>query len=74
MQNIKKRYLPEIADGEIPQQTQLSKSIDLEAILNQVAEILNCNLEDFRKAARISQSDMLDQLKSKGREQSGNGN
>ena len=60
VQKIKKRYLPDIADGEIPQQTQLSKNIDLEALLIQAAAILNCNLEHFRKTARISQSDIHD--------------
>jgi len=60
VQKIKKRHLPEIEDREIPQQTQLRKNIASEALLIQAAEILNCNLEDFRKAARISQSDILD--------------
>jgi hypothetical protein len=60
VQKIKKRYLPDIADGEIPQQSQLSKNIDSEALLIQAAAILNCNFEHFRKTARISQSDILD--------------
>ena len=44
----------------IPHQTQLSKSIDSEAVLIQAAEILNCKLEQFQKTARVSQSDILD--------------
>jgi len=60
VQKIKKRYLPDIPNGEIARQTQVSKSIDSEALLIQAAEILNCNLEHFRKAARVSQSDILD--------------
>lgn len=47
-------------DGEIPQQHQLSKSVDAEALLDQVAKILNCTLEDFQKAARVSPSAILD--------------
>jgi Winged helix-turn-helix DNA-binding len=57
---IKKRYLPDVPDGEIPRQRQLSQSIDSEAVLIQAAEILNCKLEQFRKAARVSQPDILD--------------
>ena len=60
VQKIKRRYLPDIADREIPQQSQLSKNIDSEALLIQAAAILNCNLEHFRKTARISQSDIHD--------------
>lgn len=60
VQQIKKRNLPDIPDGEIPQQSQLSKNIDSEALLIQAAAILNCNLKHFRKTARISQSDILD--------------
>jgi putative transposase len=60
VQKIKKRYLPDVPDGEIPRQRQLSQSIDSDALLTQAAEILNCKLEQFRKAARVSQSDILD--------------
>jgi hypothetical protein len=60
VQNIKKRYLPDIPDSEIPQQRQLSKVIDAEALLNQAAEILNCKLEDFQKTARVSQAEIMD--------------
>ena len=60
VQEIKKRYLPDIPNGEIPRQTQLSKSIDSEAVLIQAAEILNYKLEQFQKTARVSQSDILD--------------
>ena len=59
VQVIKKRYLPDIPDGEILQQRQLSKSIDSEALLIQAAEILNCKLERLRKTARVSQADKL---------------
>ncbi|MEJ2165216.1 MAG: transposase, partial [Desulfobacterales bacterium] len=60
VQKIKKRYLPDIRDDEIPEQRQLSKSIDADALLIQAAEILSCKLEKFRKAARVSPSDILD--------------
>ena len=60
VQKIKKRYLPDIPHGEIPRQRQLSKSLDADALLIQAAEILNCKLEQFRKAARVPQSEILD--------------
>ena len=44
---IKKRYLPDVPDGEIPRQRQLSQSIDSDALLIQAAEILNCKLEQL---------------------------
>ena len=59
VQKIKKRYLPDIPDGEIPHQGQLSKGIDAEAVLTQAAEILNCRMERFQKSARVSQADKL---------------
>ena len=59
VQRIKKRYLPNIPDGEIPHQRKLSKSIDPEAVLTQAAEILKCKLERFQKTARVSQADKL---------------
>ena len=60
VQKIKKRYLLDVPDGELPRQRQLSQSLDTDAVLIQAAEILNCRLEQFRKAARVSQSDILD--------------
>jgi integron integrase len=60
VQKIGKRYLPDVPDGEIPRQRQLSQSLDSEALLIQAAEILNCKLEYFREAARVSPSDILD--------------
>ena len=56
---IKKRYLPDVPDDEIPRQRQLNQSIDIDALLIQAAEILDCKLEHFQKAARVSQSDIL---------------
>ena len=60
VEKIKKRYLPDLPNGEIPQQTQLSKNIDSEVVFEQAAEILNCNQERFRQSARVSQADKLD--------------
>jgi hypothetical protein len=60
VQKIKTRYLPDVPDGEIPRQRQLSQSLDSKALLMQAAKILNCKLEYFREAARVSQSDILD--------------
>ena len=60
VQKVKKRYLPDVPDGEISLQRQLNQSLDTDALLIQAAEILNCRLEQFRKAARVSPSDVLD--------------
>jgi putative transposase len=60
VQKIKKHYLPDMPNGEIPHQTQINQSIDVDALLIQAAEILNCKLEYFQKTARVSQSDILD--------------
>jgi putative transposase len=59
LQKIKQRHLPDKPNGEIPQQGQLRKSIDPDAVLIQAAKILNCELAGLRKTARVSQTDKL---------------
>jgi len=58
-EKIKNRYLPDVPHAEIPHQKQLSKNIDPEVVLRQAAEKLKCNLEQFRKSARISKADTM---------------
>jgi len=59
-EKIKKRYLPDVPNTEMPHQKQLAKSMNPEVVLLQAAEILKCNPEHYRKTARISEKDKLD--------------
>ena len=59
IENIKKQYLGNAPHQEIPQQKQLDKNLDPEAVLLKAAEALKCNPEDFRKSKRISKADKL---------------
>jgi len=59
-EKIKKQYLSDIPHPEIPQQKQLDKNVDAEALLLHAAALLNCNLEHLRKATRISKADKAD--------------
>jgi hypothetical protein len=56
-EKIKEQYLSGTLHQEIPQQKQLDKNLDPEALFLQAAEMLNCNLEHLRKSIRISKSD-----------------
>ncbi len=60
VQKIKKCYLPNVPNNEIPQQRQIRNVIDVELLLNQAGKILNCKLAYFQKAARVSRSEILD--------------
>ena len=57
IENIKKQYLGNAPHQEIPQQKQLDKNLDPEAVLLKASEALKCNPEDFRKSKRISKAD-----------------
>ncbi len=59
IENIKKQYLVGAPNQEIPQQKQLDKNQDPEAVLLKAAEALKCNPEHFRKSKRISKADKL---------------
>ena len=54
---IRKTYLPSILHKEIPQQRRLSKSIDPIQILNKAAQILDCNLNEYKRMPRILKAD-----------------
>jgi putative transposase len=57
---IKKRFLPETAHRDIPQQRSLLKEIDLDHVLAKAAEFLGCDVSGFQKAVRVSTSRVLD--------------
>ena len=54
---IRSAYLPEKLHKEIPQQRDLSKSIDPIARLNEAARLLDCDLNRFKRMPRISKAD-----------------
>ena len=57
---IKKRFLPETAHREIPQQRLLIKEVDLNQMLSKAAGFLGCDVGKFKKAARVSSGRILD--------------
>ena len=57
-EKIKKQYLRGRPHQEIPQQKQLDKNMDPQALVLQAAEMLNCNLEHLRKYKRVSKADI----------------
>jgi len=59
-EKIKKQYLFGTPHQEIPQQKQLDKNVDQEALFLQAAEMLNCNLKHLRKSTRISKAHKAD--------------
>jgi REP element-mobilizing transposase RayT len=57
---IKKKFLPQTAHRDIPQQRLLIKAVDLDPILAKTARFLGCDLDGFKKAARVSSRRVLD--------------
>jgi len=57
---IKKRYLPDTPHAELPHQKRVTKSVNFEKVLSKAAGILKCDMELYRKSARISKSSKLD--------------
>ena len=57
---IKRRFLPETAHRDIPQQRLLIKEVDLNQILAKAAGLLGCELDEFKKASRVFSSCVLD--------------
>jgi len=57
---IKRKYLPETAHREIPQQGLLIKEVALGPVLEKTARFLGCDLNEFKSAARISSNRVLD--------------
>jgi putative transposase len=60
VESIKNRFLPGTPHREIPQQKLLIKDLDLDKILKKASAFLGCDMEDFKKAARVSASRVLD--------------
>jgi len=57
---IKKRFLPKTSHREIPQQRLLIKEVNVNQVLAKAAGFLGCDIGDFKKAARVSSSSVLD--------------
>lgn len=60
VEEIKKRFLPEKAHRDIPQQKLLVKAVDVNQILAKAAIFLGCKVGEFKKAARVSPGHVLD--------------
>jgi chromosomal replication initiation ATPase DnaA len=60
VESIKNRFLPGTPHREIPQQKLLIKGLDLDKILKKASAFLGCDVEDFKKAARVSTNRVLD--------------
>jgi len=58
--DIKERFLPDTPHRDIPQQKLLIKEVDLNQILAKAAAFFGCDVGDFKKAARVSSSRVLD--------------
>ncbi|MBW1963241.1 MAG: transposase [Deltaproteobacteria bacterium] len=56
---LKNRFLLATAHREVPQQKRVLKDVDLAAILAKAGLFLGCKPEDFKKAARIAPSRVL---------------
>lgn len=57
---IKNRFLPGAPHRDLPQQRWISGAVDLNRILEKAGELLGCDLEPFKKAARVSSSSVLE--------------
>jgi|WetSurSiteA1Bulk_404760.scaffolds.fasta_scaffold38041_2 putative transposase len=60
VESIKKEFLPDTPHREIPQQKLLIKDLDLSKMLTKATAFLGCDVEDFKKTARVSASRVLD--------------
>jgi len=56
---IKKKHMPEKPNEEIPQQKTVQDDHDLSSLLEKASSILECDVENFKNARRISQDDKL---------------
>jgi len=57
---IKKKFLPKTAHRDIPQQKSLVKDVDLNKILTKTAGVMGCELDEFKKASRVSSRNVFD--------------
>ncbi len=56
---IKDKYLPANPDGEIPQQKQRSDDHDISQLIKKASEILECDIEAYKKGRRINPADKI---------------
>jgi len=57
VEKIRSAYLPDTLHKEIPQQRDLAKGLDPVSKLKQIARMLDCDLDHFRRVPRITKSD-----------------
>ncbi len=57
---IKKKFLPKTAHRDIPQQKSIVKDVDLNKILTKTAGLMGCELDEFKKASRVSSRNVFD--------------
>ena len=55
--SIKKTYLPDNHNEEIPQQKITKEDMDLESIINSAAAMIGCDIDELRNAKRIRPAD-----------------
>jgi REP element-mobilizing transposase RayT len=60
VKEIKRRFLPETPNRDIPQQKLLKKDVGLDQMIAKAASFLGCDVEHFRKAARLSPRRVLE--------------
>lgn len=53
VENIKERYLPDVAHKEVPQQKRVAKDVDVKTVLTQAAAILDCDPAEFQSGVRV---------------------
>jgi len=58
LEKIKTDYLKKESDPELPQLNRMRKDKNLEKLLKSAAKILDCDIETFRRSARISKKDV----------------
>ncbi len=56
---IKNRFKPQEPHSEVPLQKTNVSELDIESMLNQAADLLGCDTENFKKSGRISQRDKM---------------
>ena len=57
VETLKSTYLSDSAHAEVPQQASLLRSDNPKMLLKKAAQILTCNLKDYRISLRISEKD-----------------
>ncbi|MDY0222185.1 MAG: transposase [Desulfobacterium sp.] len=57
IKHIKEKYLPDHQDRELPQLNQLLKDRNPEELIHEMAQILDCDIQHFKKAQRLMGDD-----------------